>query len=251
MLNFLEVPAGLSASCTCSAQLPPGCTVGWTGISRSITAFAPARRQQAGKVAALLLHSQGLSCGASVKMVLTVSVATARMSKFSHLLREIPLVAVAVGQMMFSSIQDELCFSSHRHTQPPPHQLRRMLLVPVVMALLKASSPAQRAGSHWTHSHTMCSSLFHCQAPLARKQPEPDICRHGTVRMVITSDDEGQNAPVTPRLPLILRLGLCKTSGNATVTRKAGMHKVLYEEAYLCVPLLPLPQRRGSLQETG
>lgn len=40
MLNFLEVPAGLSAPCTCSAlQLPPGCTVGWTGISGSISAL--------------------------------------------------------------------------------------------------------------------------------------------------------------------------------------------------------------------
>ena len=39
MLNFLEVPAGLSASRTCSVlQLPPGCTVGCTGISGSITA---------------------------------------------------------------------------------------------------------------------------------------------------------------------------------------------------------------------
>lgn len=34
MLNFLEVPASLSASCTCSVlKLSPGCTVGWIGIS--------------------------------------------------------------------------------------------------------------------------------------------------------------------------------------------------------------------------
>lgn len=46
MLNFLEVPAGLSASCTCSVlQLLPGCTVGWMGISGPITALRqPASR---------------------------------------------------------------------------------------------------------------------------------------------------------------------------------------------------------------
>ncbi|CAB1419200.1 unnamed protein product [Pleuronectes platessa] len=39
MLNFLEVLAGLSASRTCSVlQLPPGCMVGWSGISGSIAA---------------------------------------------------------------------------------------------------------------------------------------------------------------------------------------------------------------------
>ncbi|TNN87966.1 hypothetical protein EYF80_001930 [Liparis tanakae] len=101
----LELTVSALVSCTCSVLLlPPGCTVGWIGISGSITASRMhARRLQAGKVAALLLHSQGLGVGTWLPVLPCTNKALRRAEQGAHQVLLLQQESVLAGTPVLST----------------------------------------------------------------------------------------------------------------------------------------------------